>query len=143
MTREAAERIRGILKANIIDWPNASDECFADVETCLRAYLSLLANPAARVGEAGSRIDILEQTLRMSIKVAREAYESTGYFKVSKTSAEQVVVDAALNDFRCPHCDCRSFARPDELKPDGSFGPGLDVLCVGCKYTFSATKGAK
>lgn len=39
-------------------------------------------------------------------------------------------------NFICPFCDCRSCARIDELKPDGSFAPGVSIRCVGCKRDF-------
>ncbi len=38
--------------------------------------------------------------------------------------------------FRCRECDCRSYAKVDERKPDGSFGPGPLIRCVECKRTY-------
>lgn len=35
--------------------------------------------------------------------------------------------------WRCKICDCHSYARVDERKPDGNFGPGPQVRCVNCK----------
>lgn len=41
-----------------------------------------------------------------------------------------------IPDERCPECDCASFARIDERKPSGGFGPGPLVRCVHCKREF-------
>ena len=38
-----------------------------------------------------------------------------------------------VGDWRCAECGCHSYARMDERKPDGSFGPGPFVRCVNCK----------
>lgn len=35
----------------------------------------------------------------------------------------------------CPHCRGRQFARVDEAKPGGGFGPGPMLRCVSCKET--------
>ena len=43
-----------------------------------------------------------------------------------------------MSDWKCPKCKCRTYARVDELKPDGRFGPGPDIRCVNCKRTFVA-----
>lgn len=59
----------------------------------------------------------------------------------------QAAVDAALSasapasgaermtagEWSCPQCDCRTYARVDEKKPDGRFGPGPQIRCVECK----------
>lgn len=37
-------------------------------------------------------------------------------------------------DWSCEKCRCRSYARVDEQKADGSFGPGPLVRCVSCKH---------
>lgn len=39
----------------------------------------------------------------------------------------------AETEWRCDDCGCKSFARVDEPKYDGSFGPGPQVRCVNCK----------
>jgi hypothetical protein len=48
----------------------------------------------------------------------------------------QNMVDAG----ECPTCGLGWWlfppARCDELKPDGTFGPGPDIRCVGCKDIF-------
>jgi hypothetical protein len=45
------------------------------------------------------------------------------------TSDPQPVKD----DWRCPECRCTTYARCDEQKSDGTFGPGSIVRCVNCK----------
>lgn len=42
-----------------------------------------------------------------------------------------------LADWRCPECNCHSFAYVDERKPDGSFGPSGNKRCVNCKMVFA------
>lgn len=37
---------------------------------------------------------------------------------------------------RCPECLCRAFARIDEQKSDGHFGPGPGWRCVECKRDY-------
>jgi hypothetical protein len=44
--------------------------------------------------------------------------------------------DLPLYDWRCPDCGCQTYARVDERKPDGSFGPGPQIRCVSCKRTY-------
>ncbi len=36
-------------------------------------------------------------------------------------------------DWQCEFCRCKTFARVDERKSDGTFGPGPQVRCVECK----------
>lgn len=40
-------------------------------------------------------------------------------------------------EWRCDECDCTSYARMDERKPNGGFGPGPLVRCVNCKKVHS------
>lgn len=37
--------------------------------------------------------------------------------------------------WQCASCGCRTFARVDERKGNGKFGPSDSVRCVGCKRT--------
>lgn len=39
-------------------------------------------------------------------------------------------------EWRCSECRGSTYARIDERKPDGSFGPGSKVRCVNCKAVF-------
>lgn len=40
------------------------------------------------------------------------------------------------SDWRCPDCGCKSYARVDEAKPEGGFGPGPLIRCVNCKRDY-------
>lgn len=44
---------------------------------------------------------------------------------------------ASMSPWRCPSCMCSVFARVDERKADGSYGPGPQIRCVDCKGVFS------
>jgi DNA-directed RNA polymerase subunit RPC12/RpoP len=38
--------------------------------------------------------------------------------------------------WRCPDCGSRTYARVDERKPTGKFGPGPLIRCVDCKREY-------
>lgn len=40
------------------------------------------------------------------------------------------------DEFQCLTCNGKQYARCDERKPDGSFGPGPHVRCVNCKAVY-------
>ena len=43
------------------------------------------------------------------------------------------------------HAECggKTFAKVDEKKPDGKFGPGNDLRCVNCKVVKTAPSPTK
>lgn len=51
----------------------------------------------------------------------------------------------AREPWRCPDCDCRSFARIDEPQQGGGFAPGPMIRCVNCKreYQHPAAPGGE
>ncbi|KQQ29416.1 hypothetical protein ASF53_19485 [Methylobacterium sp. Leaf123] len=38
--------------------------------------------------------------------------------------------------WRCPECDCHSYARVDQKQPGGGYAPGPLIRCVNCKDVF-------
>jgi translation elongation factor EF-Tu-like GTPase len=59
-----------------------------------------------------------------------------GHIDNGKTSLAAVVSHVLATQWRCPACGCQTYARVDERKPDGKFGPGPQIRCVSCKRTY-------
>lgn len=100
----------------------------------------------ARLSEAEITDEALEAFFRGESKPWHLA--ATGWQAAEKSLWRRRIADAITvlaypvpAGWRCPECRCHGYARVEERKSDGRFGPGRMIRCVECKRTYDLAAG--